>query len=275
VAALVASGLALSGPAVAGAQAPADAQYSGAGTTDPSATAPAELRRVDYASFGFGDRNVRRDVVRALDEGGLRFRRLDTTDGRVQRFIGGSFARKEISSGGPFALGSKVATTLRGTTPLADRVFHTIFDTEQEYAPIVAVVLSRGDHESADQGRFVRGLATGFGSTGIPVVYAERSDDERPHADEFRTIRGVSTVTNIDTEQGRRRLVALLTGGSTSATASTRTSGISATTTAALTAPDGGGGGGTTAVAALALVLGSVLFVVTGAFRRRSSRSRA
>jgi hypothetical protein len=270
VAALAVAGLALGAPAVAGAQAPADAQYGGGGTVTDATTGPQELRRVDYASFGFGDRNVRREVVRALDEGGLRFRRLDTTDARVQRFIAGTFARKEVSSGGAFALGTKVATTLRSTTPLADRVFHTIFTTDQAYAPIVAVVLTRGDQETAAQGRFVRGLATGFGSTGIPVVYAERSDDRRPHASEFRDIAGVGTVTNIDTAAGRQRLVQLLTGGSSATTASSSSRSVSPKTAAALVAePDGGSASTVRAMAAL--LLGGVLFVVAGALRRRAS----
>jgi hypothetical protein len=242
----------------ASAQTAVGTQYSGSTVTTGVSTA---LRDVQYVSFGTGERPVRRDVRRALREAGIPYRIFTTTDGRISRLIASDYAKRSLSSRGPEAVGTAVATRLAKTGDPSGTIFRMLFPRERP-EPVTATVLSRGDDLSPERIAFLRGVAVGFGAVPIPTVYAERSDDPRKHADEYRGIPGVGVVENVDTPAGRRRLVALLTGAAGS------TPVISAETRSAIIDP-ADGGAATVPLALVVIVLAGGGFVLLTSLRRR------
>lgn len=254
---------ALTPVATASAQTAVGNQYSGSTVTTGVETA---LRDVQYVSFGTGERKVRRDVRRALRESGIPFRDFATTDRRITRLIESDYAKRSLSTGGPESIGRAVATRLAKTGDPSATIFRTLFPRQTPH-PITAVVLSRGDTISPERIAFLRGLAEGFGGVPIPTVYAERTDDPRKHADEYRKIPGVGIVDDVDTKAGRERLVALLTGG-TGAGSSASAPTISAETTSAVTNPSTASPGAVP-YALVLVVLGAGGFVLLTSVRRR------
>lgn len=264
--------LAAGGPTVAAAQAQSTAdQYGTAGATGSASNA---VTRVDFTTFGTLDEQVRRDVRVALQRAALPFRELRTTDGRIRSFLDGPLA-PALSKDGPVPVGRGVARALTSSTPAAPRIFRALFTTDEPYRPVVASVVTRTENVSKRQDRFSHGVTEGFAGA-VPTVYVERSDDETSHVEDFRDLAGVDVVDDIDTDAGKRRLVALLTGStSTGASASAADDGrIDAETSAAVGGSDDGNGLVGPA-ALLAVVGGGVLFVVTGVGRRRRGRRTA
>ncbi len=247
----------------ASAQTAAGSQYSGGAAT--SAANAAALKQVQFVSFGTGDRAVRADVRRALDEAGIPFDAFETTDARIKALIASTYAKTQLSTAGPKAVGTAAATRLAKTGDPTATIFKTLFPGVTP-KPVTAVVLSRGDNVSPEQVEFLKGLAGGFGAVPIPTVYAERSDDKRPHLDEYRGIKGVGIVDNVDTAAGRQRLAALITGG----TANEGDTTISADTKAAVVQNAASGDSDVaTPIALIVLLLGAGGVVVAGVFRRK------
>lgn len=263
IAATLTAGLLL--PAAgASAQTAVGTQYSGSTVTTGVSTT---LRDVQYVSFGSGERPVRRDVRRALREAGIPYRFYKTTDRRISRLINSDYAKRSLSTGGPEPIGSAVATRLAKTGDPSGTIFRTLFPRKRP-EPVTATVLSRGDDISPERIAFLRGLAVGFGAVPIPTVYAERSDDPRKHADEYRGIPGVGVVENVDTPEGRRRLVALLTGAAGSGSGSAPA--ISAETRSAITDPADGGAGAVPFALVLVVLAGGGFVLLTSLRRRRA-----
>ncbi|MDO9407865.1 hypothetical protein [Patulibacter sp.] len=260
--------LVASGPAVSAAQAQSTAdQYGTAGATGTASNA---ITRVDFTTFGTLDERVRQDVRTALDRAALPFRALRTTDGRILRFLDGPIA-PTLSKAGPDAVGRGVGEALTGSAPAAPGIFRALFPTDGPYRPVVASVVTRTEDVSKRQDRFSHGVAQGF-ATSVPTVYVERSDDKTSHVADFRDVPGVDVVDDIDTDAGKRRLVALLTGSSARTTAAPAADDgrIDAETSAAVGGTDDGTG--IVGPAALLAVIGGVLFAVAGPGLRRRRR---
>lgn len=263
--------LAAAAPTVPGAQAQsAAAQYN---VPSATGTATTGALRVDFASFGAIDADVRRDVDDALRQGGLQFRYVSVGERRLQRFLDSSLG-KDLSSDGPEAIGRASGINLVKNGVRGEQVFRALFPREGPFRPFVATVLSRNEDVSDTQAKFVRGVGAGFGASDVPAVYVERSDDKTSHLSEFRNIPGVETIDNIDTQAGKRRLVALLIRGAVArnapATATSPT--LDAQTSAALVEAADGSSSPAGPIALIVAILGGIAFAAGGIFRRRTSR---
>jgi copper transport outer membrane protein MctB len=102
-----------------------------------------------------------------------------------------------------------------GKTPIADAVSPVLVAEQRGTGgrPVDGVVVVQSGHPRSEAARrLLDGLYAGLGTSGVPVVAVEKSNDEESTVPAFRDYPGFSTVDDIDTPSGRLAL-ALLLGG--------------------------------------------------------------
>lgn len=227
-------------------------------STSSSATAPAAPLVFNFA-FGPLSDETEEDIQAAVERAGFVFEQqpLSSPDA-VKEFLDSELADSFGSD--PQAVGRALGAQLVAGTPLAQDAFAALFGDEAEFEPVARVVLTKDIKLSDAESKFLDGLAEGFLSTDIPLAFAEQSDADPSNAKLFEDF-GVLVVDNIETEDGKADLAAILTG------AVTTQEQVAIDRASAIVTEDSGGTAGTVPWVLLALLAGGAVVILRGGMK--------
>lgn len=232
------------------------------GATPAAAGDEAVLAHV--IDFGKSSKQLHDQIASAVTGAGYQPKFLVQTAARFKSFIAGPLATL-LSADGTGPVGKALGAQLVNVTPTLLKAFPAIFGPIDGQLSAQRVVLDRRIHLTSANVAFMKGIATGLKSTGIPLAYVEQSTAKKSFVAQFKKL-GVLTVGDIDKPAGQQRLERILRGELTTQEA---VDAIKVTPASAVTA-DAGGSGGVTPWFILAVLLGGVAFVAAGPMRRRA-----
>ncbi|UTI62598.1 hypothetical protein NBH00_14645 [Paraconexibacter antarcticus] len=225
--------------------------------------------RVAFLSFGKPGTKLHADVQSAIGQAGL-LATIDevVTKARFASFVASPVLKLLSADGLGKPAGQSFGAQLVNPTSAVQRAFPALLGPGVTLVPVLRVVLTRTAGLPKSEVTFLKGLASGLQSTGIPLAYVERSDVKKSFVDAFKKLH-VLTVGDVNSPSGKLRLERILLG-------QTKTqSAVDAVTfkPAASITTDGGGSSGATPWVLLAVLLGGVGFMASGVVRRRTGRT--
>lgn len=247
---------------------PGTGSGSASGTTGAPTGPPAN--RVAVIEFGRATKKTRQDIATSIDQAGLQTLFLGKlTKKRFDAFLAGPI----LSLLSPVAVGpagQAFGAQLVNVSPVAQQAFPALFGRDVPFVPVIRAVLTRRSDLSPQQVAFLKGVATGLQSTGIPLAYVERTDVKKSYVDAFKKLH-VLTVKDVDTAAGKSRLAKILLGQITTQQAvdAVKINPASQVTT------DANGSTGATPWVILAILGGGAAFMASGTVRRRRGRGIA
>lgn len=225
--------------------------------------------RVALLSFGKPGKKLHADVQSAIGQAGL-VATIDAvvTKARFASFVASPVLKLLSADGLGKPAGQSFGAQLVNPTSAVQQAFPALLGPGVTLVPVLRVVLTRTAGLPKSEVTFLKGLASGLQSTGIPLAYVERSDAKKSFVDAFKKLH-VLTVGDVDSPSGKLRLERILLGQTTTQSA------VDAVTfkPAASITTDGGGSSGATPWVLLAVLLGGVGFMASGVVRRRSGRT--